>query len=376
MKNVTRIVQVCIMTGFLIAPVLVLLFYPKQIFSLNENRVLREFQGGWETLLANDGRFGTGLSEYFNDRFQFRDLLIRTKGELEYRIFHITGQDGVYVGDDGYLYYKNVVEREQIANEQLSEGELNRIVLSFENLKKYVNSYGKECLFMIPPQKNEVFPERTPEFHVNRKDPNKYQVLIRMLSGSSASEDFIDVVRILRSAEEKYPTYYKTDFHWNAYGAASAFTEAVNRLAEKEGLGNDIFNDQIYEVYFAEFAGGQLANLPLLEKWKENAVFTRKKTACTIQADTQVQDSGRLHYLNLDTNAPLGKVLFIGDSYTEYMLYSGCGILDLFKEAWFVHVSVSQQAIREYVNQADYVIVERIESAMPNISQEIDGMIE
>lgn len=369
-------IQVSVMVCFLIVPVIGLLFLPNQIYSLNENRALKEFPKGCEAAFANDGTYGTQLSEYFNDRFQFRDLLIRIKGELKYRLFHVTGENGVYVGSDGYLYYKEVVDQEQITNERLSEEEISRIVSSFENLKEYIESHKKQFLFMLPPQKNEVFPERTPEFHVIRKDPNKYQILLKALSESSVAQEFVDVMPILREAEKKYPTYYKTDFHWNTFGAASAFTEVVNTLAASEKMEGHIFSDQMYEVYFEEFAGGQLVNIPLLERWKEEAVFTRKKTECTMQANVEDQDNRYIHYLNSDMNAPLGRVLFIGDSYTEYMLHSNCGILDLFKEAWFVHVGISEKVISQYVNQVDYVIVERIESAMPYISHEIDRMIE
>lgn len=377
MKDVVKKIQVIIICSMVLAPVIILLFFSKQIYALNENRKLEEFPStSWVDFFMGDGEYGSKLEKYFNDRFQFRDLFIRTKGELRFRVFNVTGSNGVYVGEDGYMYYKSVVEREQIANENLSYDYICSISESYENLKKYINSYGAEFLFMIPPQKNTVFPERTPKFNVTRKSPNQYEILTDMLSMSDVSDDFIDVVPILREAEKNYPTYYKTDFHWNGYGGTAAFTAAVNILADRGHLDGKVFDESMYEVYFnSEFRGGQLNNLPILEDWKENAVFTRKIASNTIQVcPDRETDNEAIHYVNSNPSAPLEKALLIGDSYTEYMISSESGILDCFKEVYFVHVDNSEHVINNYIGKVDYIIFERIESGIGTLGELINQL--
>lgn len=348
----------------------------KQVFALDENRMLQEFpEASLNSVFNGNGEFFSEFEEWFNDHFQFRDFLIRTKGEISYRVFNLTGSNGVYVGDDGYMYYKSVIEHEQITNELMSEEQVGEIVDKYERIKEYTNSKGKEFLFMIPPQKNTVFPERSPEFNVERRMPNQYENILNKLINSSASEDFIDVIPILRGAERNHPTYYKTDFHWNGYGATMAFASVVNILAEREGLGV-LYNDDMYEIYYNEFQGGQLNNMPLLENWTERAVFIRKKTALTASIDENETEGKKLiHYINSDTSAPLGCILLIGDSYTEYMLNSNSGILDMFKEAYFVHLDIAEHAVSEYIDKVDYVVVERIETGISYMAQTIDRLL-
>lgn len=383
MKKGMKIAEILIIFCILSAPVLLLSVMPKQVYPINENRVMKEFPVNWKAMFTENGEYWKELSACFNDRFQFRDFMIRAKGEIQYRLFNVTGEDGVYVGDDGYMYYKSVVDRDQIINEQLSDEDVNGIVQAYEDFKAYINAFGVECLFMIPPQKNTVFPERAPVFHVERKYPNQYEKLIQKFSASRVSDDFVDVVPLLRKAEEKYPTYYKTDFHWNEYGVTAAFTEAVNRLAKREQIENQIFDENMYDIYYDPYpwgergGGGQLDNLPLLEKIQEDcALCVNKKTDITVYVDVEQSVEGQtMHYVNTNAQAPLGTVLFVGDSYTQFLLNSNSGILDLFKEVWFVHVNYADGVVNRYIQQVDYMIVERIESNMASLRELLNSSL-
>ena len=377
MKQRIKQIQILIMLCILTAPVLLLAVKPTQVYPINENRVRKEFPAEWKQMFLKNGEYGKELSDYFDDQFQFRDFFIRTKGELEHRLFQVTGENGVYVGDDGYMYYKSVVEGQQIVNEQLLEDKVDEIVRTYESFFTDAKSLGIECMLMIPPQKNTIFPERAPKFHVERKNPNQYEKLMQKLLSSSVSDEVIDVVPPLRKAETEYPTYYKTDFHWNPYGATVAFTEVVNLLAKKEGIYGKIFDSSMYDIYYdpqpwgERGGGGQLDNLPILEKIKEDcAVCVKQKTEPTMLADAgQLPDAQIKHYKNTNTEVPFGKIFFVGDSYTQFFLNANCGILDLFEEVWFVHVNRADGVLAQYAGQVDYMMVESIESSMASLQE-------
>ena len=63
---------------------------------------------------------------------------------------------------------------------------------------------------------------------------------------------------VLREAEKNYPTQYKTDFHWNSYGATVVYGEIVNLIAQKEGIEEGVFDETHYVVEWIDgFKGFQ-----------------------------------------------------------------------------------------------------------------------
>jgi alginate O-acetyltransferase complex protein AlgJ len=337
----------------------------RQIKAVDENRTLDAWpQGSITQIVTSDGSYCTAIENYFNDRFGLRDLMIRTKNQIQYSVFGIT--PGVYVGEDGYLSYESIVSKVQISNERMSEEDLEGMVTSFEGVADYLDEQGIAFFFLLAPQKNEVFPERCTSFPVQRPTPNNYEKLCALIQeNDTVADHFIDAETILREAEENYPTFYKTDFHWNSYGATVVYTEAVNACAAYDGL-SAVFGPEDYSVIEQEgFLGSQLNDMPLLQSWpSETNYATLKNTDITIEnvTDGTEPNYAQGHYVNSDENAPLGSVLLIGDSYTWYMISANSGILDCFREVYWVHVGTMANSLTNYADLVDYVILEQVES--------------
>jgi hypothetical protein len=279
-------------------------------------------------------------------------------------VFGIT--PGVYEGEDGYLSYQSIVSKVQISNERMSEADLEGMVTSFEGVADYLDEQGIAFFFLLAPQKNEVFPERCTSFPVQRPTPNNYEKLCTLIKESDAiADNFIDSETILREAEENYPTFYKTDFHWNGYGATVVYTEAVNACAAFDGL-EDVFGPEDYTIVEQEgFWGSQLNEIPMLQKWSSeiNYVVT-KNTAAELQdvTDGTEPNHGQAHCISSDKNAPLGRLLLIGDSYTWYMIAADSGLLECFQEVYWVHVGDMENVLTDYADLVDYVVLEHVES--------------
>lgn len=337
-----------------------------QVYPITENRNRAERPGlsqAWQALI-DTGEYCTAFEDWFNDNFQLRDLFIRTKNQIQYSLFDLAS--GVYVGEDDYLFYQSVVAFEQIYNERLSDDELGEIDSLLLELKERVEALGAEFYCMFPPQKNTVFPERAASVPVTRPTPNRYEQWCQELGSGELGESFIDVLPVLRGAEENYPTYYKTDFHWNSYGATVAFTELVNRVA-----GREIYSPENYQVaYGGWFQGGQLNNFSTLKVQGEQLLVTIKNGSITM-ADRTGESSFLpvTSYLVNTEDAPLGKILFIGDSYTLYLMYSNSGVLDCFSEVYYVNmnsIDYTDLLSRVESGMVDYVLFEKIESSIYN----------
>lgn len=338
----------------------------RQFKPVNENRVAAEWpEGNVTQLITEDGSYGTAIETYYNDKFGFRDVFIRMKNQIRYSVFHTT--PGLYIGEDGYLSYESLVSKVQITNEKMTQEQMEEMVVSFENATNYLEERGIGFYFLIAPQKNEVFPERTKNFPVQRPTPNNYEKLCSLLKESELlTGHFVDADSILVEAEEYFPTFYKTDFHWNGYGATMVYSEIVNACAAYDGLETAVYGEDDYSVYYGgDFKGGQLNDLPLLFGWKpETAVVISKNTPGTLQevTDGTEPNNAVAHYVNTDQNAPLGKVLLIGDSYTWYLIASGSGLLDCFEEVYWVHVGTMANALTNYAEIVDYVVLEQVAS--------------
>lgn len=364
--NFYKIIFVCVMMGMLCVPVTCALkMKGTQVKPVDENRVLAAWpEGGITQIVTSDGSYCTGIQNYFNDRFGLRDLMIRTKTQIQYSVFGIT--PGVYEGEDGYLSYQSLVAKAQISNERMTEEELSGMVTSFEGVAQYLDDRDIAFFFMIAPQKNEVFPERCTSFPVQRPEPNNYEKLCSMILESEAiADNFIDSETILWEAESEYPTFYKTDFHWNNFGATKVFTEAVNACAAYDGLG-PVFGPEDYSVVEREgFYGTQLNDMPMLRQWpSETDYLTVSNSEITISnvTDGTEPNYAQAHYVNTNPDAPLGRVLLIGDSYTWFMISANSGILNSFQEIYWVHVGTMANSLTNYADLVDYVILEQVES--------------
>lgn len=345
------------------------LVYLHQVYPITENRERAQrpdLREAWRAFV-DTGEYCAAFEDWFNDNFQLRDLLIRTKNQIQYSVFDLAS--GVYVGEEDYLYYQSVVAAEQIYNEKMSDGQLAEIEGLLLELKDKTEVLGAEFYCMFPPQKNTVSPERAESVPVERQDPNRYDQWRQMLGEGELADNFIDVLPALQGAEESYPTYYKTDFHWNSYGATVAFTEWVNQLA-----GEEIFSTDDYQVIIKDwFQGGQLNNFSTLTAQGEQQVYAVKNGPITMYNDPGASALQPMTYYWRNTaEAPLGSALIIGDSYTLYLMYASSGVLDSFSEVYYINmnnVDYTDFLSKVEVDMIDYVLFEKIESSMYNYSE-------
>lgn len=85
--------------------------------------------------------------------------------------------------------------------------------------------------------------------------------------------------------------------------------------------------------------------------------------------ENNLEENYAVHYVNSDSSAMLGKILLIGDSYTQYLLSSDSGLLDCFKEVYFVHVNNAEHVLENLLDKVDYIVIERIEVSIPYLAE-------
>ncbi len=118
-----------------------------------------------------------------------------------------------------------------------SQEELEHWRRVLEERAYWLKERGINYVFVLAPTKALVYPEYLPrslQIAIDRGRANRYQQLSTYLREKSTIH-FIDLLPPLLAAKKKrdYPLlFYKTDFHWNFYGAFIAYQAMARKLAE------------------------------------------------------------------------------------------------------------------------------------------------
>lgn len=182
-------------------------------FSENENRQLAQKPKFSKASLIS-GKYGKDFETYITDQFIGRDSWItwKTRTELALQKKEI---NGVYFGDDGYLFDKIIqsdFDKEQMQKNIQRVGKL---------ADKYSKILGKDRVkVMIVPTAPYILQDKLPKYAPNYNQDLILDQVAKQVSGSS----YINSKDVLQAHKDEY-IYYRTDHHWTSLGAYYAYEE-------------------------------------------------------------------------------------------------------------------------------------------------------
>lgn len=215
--SATLLLAVSIIVG-----VLWLIVAPKETFSENENRVLESMPiPTVDTVL--DGRFMQSAENYVSDHFPLRNTFVslNTAAQLflgrrdlgaDYSM--IPAQGGVYFGKDNHIYEVLLPDKTGIFRD-------NALALA-----DFAEKSGLPLTILPVPSGSQEQPENLPYFAPNHDQREEFEELKRIVGQN------VKVVDVFSSLSLKtgHDYYFKTDHHWNTYGAYvgyAALSEAM-----------------------------------------------------------------------------------------------------------------------------------------------------
>ncbi len=168
----------------------------------------------------------------------------------------------VVVGRQGWLFlgnrYQQVLDKTQgIGNTQTSNESIDRSIEELLRRQRWLTAKGIMTLFVIAPNKHTVYPEFLPT-----------EVLVPQ---ANFSDDFVARAQVaglhvldLRKALQKAksvsePLYFKTDSHWNQYGAYLGYRDTLAALNNRYGA--QMKRVEALEWHWIRKGGGDLARL-------------------------------------------------------------------------------------------------------------------
>jgi hypothetical protein len=174
--------------------------------------------------------------KYFNDHFGFRRRLIRWCQQWKQRLYQNKSVNLVITGQDGWLY---ICERQMIDHylglEKFTPEELQAWQRLLEKRRDWLAARGIKYLFVIPPDKHDIYPEYLPAWLINATPPNRQTKLDQFLEYMKAHStvEILDLRPVLLAGKKTAPTYLKNDTHWNLYGGFLGAQELVKVLSQE-----------------------------------------------------------------------------------------------------------------------------------------------
>lgn len=211
--GITVVTFLAVIFGFSIAGMV----SPDREFSDMENRKL---SGPPEFTFENlkSGKLTADIETYMSDQMFMKDALVSTKTSVD-RLMFKSYQNEVYFADDGY-YLQDYQENSALVDKNIAA------------LNDFTETLGDsaEVSFLLAPNAISVLSDKLPS--VNQSD-DQLDTIKRIEKNLSDKINFYCAYDDLKAADEDgTQVFYKTDHHWTAEGAKTAFDGLMKSMDE------------------------------------------------------------------------------------------------------------------------------------------------
>lgn len=180
--------------------------------------------------------FLTASETYFNDHFGFRKRLIRWFQQWKQRLYHDQSVNKVVPGRNGWLF---TGEQQMVDHflglAKFTPAQLKAWQTLLEKRRDWLAARGIKYLFVIPPDKQTIYPEELPQWLLDAAPTNREtkldQFLLYMREHSTV--EILDLRPALFAAKKIAPPFLQNDTHWNLFGGFVACQEIVKTLTKQ-----------------------------------------------------------------------------------------------------------------------------------------------
>ena len=182
---------------FLIFFSILLIFSPSKNFSESENRALAQWKAPNLSTLT-DGSFFSHLSTVCSDQFPFRTSFCQIKAGAE-RALGKQENNGVLFGKNGYLIFKNEIENQSVAKENL------------QALQNFSAKADLPLTCLLVPRCVDVMTDALPSHYTPDRE------IYTWIQDANVAD--LSPVELFENKAEKEQVFYRTDHHWTTSGA-------------------------------------------------------------------------------------------------------------------------------------------------------------
>lgn len=328
----------------------------------NEKRRLARIE--WPQNLDELSRFPQKFEAFFNDNFGFRTALIRLDGKVSLAFLGRSPSEKVIEGKHDWLFFSGEHSLELYQNAlPLSASDLDVMRERIKGRRDRLAAKGIGYAFVVPPDKHTIYPENMPDRYRRREKPSQYDQLMTM-----ARENDLPVVDLrpaLRAGKALGPVYLRDDTHWNDFGAALALPEIFGAMKPTFDISAPPPKAEDFEAQ--KIPVGDLAEMALLDRHEIAPVLKDSALPCKIEIiDKHWDEAGRKFFTRAGCAGAKGKILFIHDSFGDYLVGP---VSARFGETFSIWVRPTEEQFDNLVaaEKPDFVIEERAERALSGL---------
>jgi len=264
---------------------------------------------------------------YFNDNHNFRGELLLLNSKFKFNILNISPVKIVVEGKNGWLYTSKYIES-YINSWLFTNIELDSLYKIYSQRSKWLDEKGIKHYIAIVPNKAHVYPEFLPD-RLKKSRVTKTDQFIKTLEKIPNLNVFYLRDALIEEKEKSpYNLFYKTDQHWNEYGAIIGVKKIVSEIKKDFPEMKDVeLSDFIIDTTNTDGRG--LARMLMLQKSIKEMVIDVNHIDSTKsnKIDTLIypipevfpyKDRHQVYYSSNDKKLP--KVLVIRDSFTDALI--------------------------------------------------------
>lgn len=328
---------------------------PKATFSDEENRVLQDFPSfSFEDLF--DGKYTQKFETYLADQFPARNFFVGINCDAQLML-QKKDVGGVYFGKNNYLFEILTQPDPKILKSNLSG----------------VNSLSKKVdlpiYFMPVPSSAQEMKESLPAYAPSYDQNISMKEIENSLSPNVKIVNVMDTLKPSDGEE----LYFKTDHHWNVFGAYKGYQVLMQAMGLNPVSKNEIEFEKVASDYYGSLyskAGYKLQQpddfyLQHIASPQQISCFSSDKKTDSVFNMSQLSKKdkytvyiGGNHDKDIIRNDALktGRVLIIKDSYAHimvpYLIYN-------FSEIHLLDLRYFHKDITEYIkdNEFDSIVI-------------------
>lgn len=209
-------------------------------------------------------------------------------------------------GRDDWLFYggENSVGFFRGTN-LLAPDEMEKWKDSFLALKDLCSKKGIELVFLVPPNKEQVYPEYMASYRIENL-PKREEIIYQYMKENGLP--FIYPLESLKAYKDQYRVYQQQDSHWNDVGGYIAFSKIFEALGKQTIPVNDL------QVNTFIRTGGDISNFcGYATDYTDYKVTYKPEINYTVET----YNDGNIEIFHSDSKNEQ-KIVLIGDSMRDY----------------------------------------------------------
>ena len=286
MSKLYKRLPMIVFIGFIAVMLILFIILPKKEYSSSEKRYLQEApELNASSLFTSDKKnsFQTKFEKYIEDHTAGRNFWVGFSAYYNLALGN-NGEKGVYKGADDYLI-----------NDPEAKDMLARNSGFMEEFAQQINV---PVTVAVAPSTGWLCPDKLPRFHYTYLDDERFAAL----EDTFDKAEFIDLRDGLKEAYDGgHQVFYRTDHHWTAYGAYTAYRALSKTLGYTPHEPTD-YSVDTYEGFYGttySTSGFWLTPPDSIEVWDNKLNDGDIKVSITDGENTIEQDD-MFFYSHLD----------------------------------------------------------------------------